>query len=207
MSLPDQQRLVKATSLPVVETHISLVLLDGTFAYKIKKAVDLDFLDFTTLQARQFYCGEELRLNRRLAPSLYLDVVPITGTLDAPVLGGEGPAIEYAVKMRQFNEEGLLSRVLARGELTPARVDEIAAAVAAFHREAARAAPEAPFGRAAGVMGPVRQNFIQMREAIGDAGDRAQLEQLLAWTEAEAATLAPVFEQRNRDGFVRECHG
>jgi len=207
MSLPDQQRLVTATGLPVVETHISFVLLDGTFAYKIKKAVDLDFLDFTTLQARQFNCGEELRLNRRLAPSLYLEVVPITGTLDAPVLGGDGTAIEYAVKMRQFDQEGLLSRVLARGELTPARVDEIAAAVAAFHGETARAAPEAPFGRPAGVMGPVRQNFIQMQEAIGDAGDRAQLEQLLAWTEAEAATLAPVFEQRNRDGFVRECHG
>ena len=87
MSLPDQRRLVTATGLPVVETHISFVLLDGTFAYKIKKAVDLDFLDFTTLQARRFYCGEELRLNRRLAPSLYLDVVPITGTWTRPCSG------------------------------------------------------------------------------------------------------------------------
>jgi len=123
MSLPDQQRLVAATGLTVVETHISFVLLDGTFAYKIKKAVDLDFLDFTTLPARRFFCDEELRLNRRLAPSLYLDVVAITGTPDAPVVGGEGTAIEYAVKMRQFDQDGLLSRVLARGELTPARVD------------------------------------------------------------------------------------
>ncbi len=207
MSLPDQQRLVTATGLTVVETHISFVLLDGTFAYKIKKAVDLDFLDFTTLAARRFYCHEELRLNRRLAPSLYLDVVPITGTLDAPVLGGEGAAIEYAVKMRQFDQDGLLSRVLARGELTPAHVDEIAAAVASFHAGAARAEPDAPFGRPGGVMSPVRQNFVQMPEAIEDAGDRARLEQLRAWTEAEATRLTPVFEERNRGGFVRECHG
>jgi aminoglycoside phosphotransferase family enzyme/predicted kinase len=207
MFLADQRRLVAATGLPVIETHISFVLLDGTFAYKIKKAVDLDFLDFTTLPARRFYCGEELRLNRRLAPSLYLDVVPITGTVDAPVLDGHGTAIEYAVKMRQFDQDGLLSRVLERGELTPARVDEIAEAVASFHGRAARAAPEAPFGRPAGVMRPVRQNFVQMLAAVSQPGDRAQLEQLLAWTEAEAARLTPVFEQRNRDGFVRECHG
>src|SRR3954465_7409506 len=98
MSLDEQRRLVTAAGLTVVETHISYVLLDETFAYKIKKAVNLDFLDFTTLAARRFYCGEELRLNRRLAPSLYLDVVPIAGTVDAPVIGGSGPAIEYAVK-------------------------------------------------------------------------------------------------------------
>ena len=203
----DQRRLVTAIGLPVIETHISYVLLDGTFAYKIKKAVNLDFLDFTTLPARRFYCAEELRLNRRLAPSLYLGVVPITGTEDAPVLDGHGTAIEYAVKMRQFDQDGLLSRVLARGELTPARVDEIAAAVASFHGRAARAAPDAPFGRPAGVMRPVRQNFVQMLAAVGPAGDRAQLEQLFAWTEAEAERLTPVFEQRNREGFVRECHG
>ena len=109
--------------------------------------------------------------------------------------------------MRQFDQDGLLSRVLVRGELTPARVDEIAEAVASFHGRAARAAPEAPFGRPAGVMRPVRQNFVQMLAAISQPGDRAQLEQLLAWTEAEAARLTPAFEQRNRDGFVRECHG
>ena len=137
-TLADQRRLVTAIGLPVVETHISYVLLGGAFAYKIKKAVDLDFLDFTTLDSRRFYCGEELRLNQRLAPTLYLAVVPISGTVEAPVLDGKGPPIEYAVKMRQFDQEGLLSRVLARGELMPERVDEIAAAVAAFHGRTAR---------------------------------------------------------------------
>jgi uncharacterized protein len=206
MSPAEQRRLVTATGLPVVETHISYVLLDGTFAFKIKKAVHLEFLDFTTLAARRFYCGEELRLNQRLAPSLYLDVVPVTGTVDAPVLGGDGPAIEYAVKMRQFDQEGLLSRVIARGELEPGRVDEIAAVVAAFHGAAARAGADAPFGRPAAVISPARQNFIPMLESA-DPADRSRLEELQAWTEAEFARLTPAFERRNRDGFVRECHG
>ena len=206
-TLADQQRLVTAIGLPIVETHISYVLLGGAFAYKIKKAIDLDFLDFTTLDSRRFYCGEELRLNQRLAPSLYLAVVPISGTMDAPVLDGKGPPIEYAVKMRQFDQEGLLSRVLARGELTPERVDEIAAAVAAFHARTARAAPDAPYGRPTSVMRPVRENFIQMRTAVTNAADRACLDRLLTWTEAEATRLAATFDRRNREGFVRECHG
>src|SRR5712691_5876826 len=96
----------------VIETHISYVLLTGQYAYKIKKAVDLPFLDFSTLTARRRYCHEELRLNRPLAPSVYLDVVPITGTVAAPVIGGDGPVLEYAVRMRQFRQDALLSDML-----------------------------------------------------------------------------------------------
>src|ERR1039457_1630787 len=82
-----------------LETHISWVLLTGSYAYKLKKPVNLGFLDFTTLAARRHYCEEELRLNRRLAPELYLDVVPVAGTAQCPLVGGDGPPIEYAVKM------------------------------------------------------------------------------------------------------------
>ena len=110
-SADDQARLVAALArsaassagfapAKVLETHISYVLLTGAHAYKIKKAVDFGFLDFTTLAARRFFCGEELRLNRRLAPALYLAVVPIAGSVDAPVIGGDGPVLEYAVKLR-----------------------------------------------------------------------------------------------------------
>jgi uncharacterized protein len=109
----EQARLVRALTTPtlhgdscadirVIETHISYVLLTGRYAYKIKKAVDLGFLDFTTLAARHFYCDRELELNRRLAPAIYLEVVAITGAIDAPRIGGDGPAVEYAVKMREF---------------------------------------------------------------------------------------------------------
>src|ERR1051326_8439130 len=121
--MDDQRRLVAALKLPLVETHISYVLFGDGVAYKIKKAVRFPFLDFSTLALREFYCREELRLNRRLAPAIYLDVVPITGTPDAPIIGGRGPAVEYAVRMRAFDQDGLLSRVIARDELTVDRVD------------------------------------------------------------------------------------
>ena len=143
------------TEVRVIETHISYVLLTGSFAYRIKKAVDLGFLDFTTLDARRFYCERELELNRRLAPTIYLDVVAITGTADIPRIGGVGPAIEYAVKMREFPQDGLLTRVLARGALTAAHVDTLAATVAAFHTSSPRAPLDSRFG-SAGPTPPMR---------------------------------------------------
>ena len=118
----------------LLETHISWVILTGDYAYKIKKPVDLGFLDFSTLDKRRFYCEEELRLNRRLAPDAYLDVVPITGTLEQPVLGGQGDAIEYAVRMVQFAQDAQLDRVLRRGELEPQQLDTLARLVADFHK-------------------------------------------------------------------------
>ena len=108
----------------VLETHISWVLLTGPYAYKFKKPVDLGFLDFSTLDRRKFYCEEELRLNRRLAPDLYLAVIPITGSPDQPVLNGPGPAIEYTIKMAEFSQTEQLDRVMDRGELTPNHVDQ-----------------------------------------------------------------------------------
>jgi aminoglycoside phosphotransferase family enzyme/predicted kinase len=206
----DQRRLVTALGLPIVETHISYVLLGGEYAYKVKKALNLEFLDFTTLEKRRFYCEEELTLNRRLAPSIYLDVVPITsspGSQDAPALEGQGPPLEYAVKMRQFDQDGLLSRVLARDELTSERVDEMAAEVASFHGRTARAGANLPYGRPEQVIAPARQNFSQMVDVVSDPDDRAILEHLRTWTDAEANRCRQVFEARNRDGYVRECHG
>ncbi len=206
-SLEEQRRLVTALGLPIVETHISYVLLSGIHAYKIKKAVNLEFLDFSTLEARRFYCHEELALNRRLAPSIYLDVVPIAGRLDAPILEGQGTPLEYAVKMREFDQNGLLSRVIARDELTSERVDEIAAEVASFHIATARAGSEVPYGDPEHVLEPARQNFSQMLEVLKDPGDRTTLERLRAWTEDEAVRRLESFRCRKQDGFVRECHG
>jgi len=124
----------------LLETHISWILLTGNYAYKLKKPVSLGFLDFSTLEARRTACEEELRLNRRTAPDLYLEVVPVTGTETEPRLGGTGRAIDYAVKMREFPQDALLDRVAARGGLRLELMDELAAEVAAFHAQVARAA-------------------------------------------------------------------
>ncbi|MBS0398168.1 MAG: aminoglycoside phosphotransferase, partial [Proteobacteria bacterium] len=136
----------------VHETHISWVLLAGTHAFKIKKPVRLGFLDFSTLESRRHCCEEELRINRRLASALYLAVVPITGTPDAPCLGGERTPIEYAVQMRRFADGDLASARLARGALSAAEMGSFAAHLSAFHEFLPPAAKESGFGT------PVRLN-------------------------------------------------
>ncbi|MGE5240277.1 MAG: AAA family ATPase [Bacteroidota bacterium] len=190
----------------VVETHISWVILTGPYAYKIKKPVDLGFLDFSTLAKRRFYCEEELRLNRRLAESLYLGVLPITGPASAPALGGAGEAIEYAVKMIQFPEEARLDRMLARGELGPAHVDSLARELAEFHGRIAVAGYDQAFGTPARVYEPVRENFEQILSRV-DAPDQAQLRRLETWSQLSFDELHQTFADRKHRGFVRECHG
>ncbi len=172
-------------SVEILETHISTVLLTGRHAYKLKKPVDLGFLDFTTLAARRHFCEQELRLNRRLAPSLYLSVVPITGTLDAPVMGGTGEAIDYAVQMREFPQDALLSRVLARGLLAPADIDALAGEVARFHARIDVAPAASPFGSPETIAGYARQNFKTCDGSA--AAPRRALASLSRWTESELA--------------------
>lgn len=120
---PDQLRMIAAlrravaypfpvSQVAVIETHISWVLLAGEHAFKVKKAVGLDFLDYCTLDDRRFFCEEELRLNRRTAPGIYLGVVPITGPADDARIDGPGAIIDYAVYMRRFDEDAVLSKLL-----------------------------------------------------------------------------------------------
>lgn len=206
-----QARLIAALQrgLPqpveVVETHISWVLLAGDRAYKIKKAIDLGFLDFSTLAKRRFCCDEELRLNRRLAPDLYLEVTPITGSIDQPQWSGPGAAIEYAVQMRRFPTSCLLDQVLLRGDLTPPVIDDIARMIAGFHQRIAIAAADGPYGDAGQVHQPVLENFAQIRSRIDQpAPELGALEQ---WSEREFQVLRATFAERKRQGCIRECHG
>jgi aminoglycoside phosphotransferase family enzyme/predicted kinase len=192
----------------VIETHISHVLLTGEFAYKIKKPLNLGFLDFSSLDKRLAACREEVRLNRRLAPAIYLDVVPITGTPDAPRINGSGEAFEYAVKMRQFPPDATLDRLDAQGGMGAQQVESIATTAAHFHlQDCARAGEDSPWGSPEKVWQPVAQNFLQIAPRLQDPADRRQLDALHAWSEAEHARLAPLLAARKRDGFVRECHG
>ena len=195
------------TSVRVIETHISWVYLTGTHAYKVKKAVAFGFLDFTTLESRRRYCEEELRLNRRTAAQIYLDVVPITGSVDRPVVDGEGPALEWAVRMREFPQQALLSEMLGRGELTPAHVDALAITVARFHEGAARVPADRPWGSAADVLDVALANFAELRPRLGQPADREDLARLEDWTRREHAARGADWEARRAGGRVRECHG
>ena len=196
-----------ADRVELIETHISWVFLAGDYAYKIKKPVSLGFLDFSTLEKRRFYCEEELRLNRRTAPGLYLDIVPIADGRDGPRLGGTGTAIEYALRMRRFPQEALADSLARRGELRPAQVDAMAAAVAAFHAAIPAAAQDSDYGSPERVAAPALANFEQLGGLVSDPAERARLAELRAWTVSEAARLRDAFAARKSGGFVRECHG
>ena len=113
------QGLARTLGAEVIETHISWVLLAGELAFKVKKPVRLAFVDYSTLESRRHFCEEELRLNHRLAPTLYLGVARITGSPQAPVLDGEGPAIDYAVRMRRFSQHALFSERIAAQPAAP----------------------------------------------------------------------------------------
>lgn len=193
------------TEVRLLETHISWVLLAGDFAYKIKKPVDFGFLDFSSLAKRQFFCHEELRLNQRFAPGLYLNVIGIGGSSLKPVLDGQ-PAFEYAVRMRRFPEQDVLEHVLERGELTRQHLQALAKRLADFHAALPLAASDSGYGNAEQVAAPARQNFQQLALLL-DASYSARLQNVHAASEAEYQRCKPLFEQRLKSGKVRECHG
>lgn len=190
-----------------LETHISHVFLIGEHAYKIKKSLDLGFLDFSTLEKRRQACEEELRINCRTSPDLYLAVVPITGTRAQPRVEGAGTALEYAVKMLRFAQDDLLDRVFERGALTGKLIDPFAAQLARFHGAVSRAAPGSRHGDARSIIEPAEQNFTQLAPLLDEAADGARLERIRQWTARQHALLAAEFASRQQDGFVRECHG
>lgn len=196
-----------AATVELVETHISWVLLAGDFAYKIKKPLTLPFLDYSTLDRRRAACAAELRLNRRHAAELYLDVVAIAGTPSAPVVGGDGAALEYAVKMRRFDEAMRLDHVCARGELASAHMRLLAQEIADFHRGAAVADAGTRFGEPEAVLAPALENFTELEPLLPLADDRRRLAALAGWTRDEHARCRPALAARKRAGAIRECHG
>ncbi len=200
-----QRRLEISTGRTVrrIETHISWVLLDGEHAWKIKKPVQFGFLNFTSLELRHRACEDELRLNRRLAPTLYLDVVPIHGRPDAPCLGDGGEPIEYALRMRQFASGALLSERLASGCVNGALIDRLAARLAAFHQAAA----VAPAVTAHGSAPQIRAQTAQVLAGLGLQDATGELGKLYAWCDAQGRDLAATFDIRKRQGWVREGHG
>lgn len=194
-------------NLTVLETHISWLILTGPYAYKIKKPLNLGFLDFSTLAKRHYYCQEELRLNRRFAPEIYCAVIPITGTASRPRLGGSGTALEYAVKMVQFPQQARLDYCLQRGELSLEDIGRLAREVAQSHRVIATAPRNSPHGTPATVLQPALENFEQLDKLLREEFDRERMAYLRQWTEAQWQNLQTAFAARKAGGFVRECHG
>ena len=191
----------------ILETHISCILLTGPYAYKFKKPVDLGFLDFSSLDRRRFYCEEEVRLNRRLAPELYREVIPITGSPEAPRIGGPGEAIEYAVMMVEFPQEAQFDRLLEAGRLNEAQLDDLAVQIADFHGRAPPASPTSGFGTPTSVAEVVLDNFSALGTEAEALLGRGALERARRAASGLLKELEPLFLGRRREGRVRECHG
>ena len=192
--------------IEVVETHISYLILTGHYAYKIKKSIGLSFLDFSTLEKRRFYCQEELRLNQRLAPDLYLAVVPITGSYEFPTLGGQGDVIEYAVKMVQFDTTKELDLVLAREGVTTGLISELAEDLADFHLSVDRASMERDYGSPSVIRHRIKDNFVEILPCA-DEGGGGVLADLEMWVDKKLDGHEDLLNSRKQSGFIRECHG
>ncbi len=191
----------------VHETHISIVLLAGEYAYKLKKPVNLGFLDFSSLDKRRFYCEEELRVNGRFAAALYLDVVPVTRENGNVRVAGAGTVVEYAVRMQRFPQEALLGHLAESGELTGSLIRQLAETVAEFHKSVPASAPDDAYGSVDEIRQRALENFPPLREMDPVPRSAASIDALESWTREQARHLEPVFEARRGDGRVRECHG
>ena len=176
----------------LVETHISWVLLTGSYAYKIKKPVNLGFLDFSSLEDRRHFCEEEVRINRRTAADLYLGVVPIGQTPHGPRFGAE-PPVEFAVRMRQFPHEARLDRCLQAGRLGAENTRQLAQSIARFHLTLPPRLDSDPDFEVERAVRPARNNFKHLDpQAFGDEAQQ-RLAVIEAWTLAQASALAPAF--------------
>ena len=187
----------------LIETHISWVLLVGAHAYKIKKPVRFGFLDFSSLAARQRFCESEVRLNQRLVAELYVGVVPIRISADGPAFEGDGPVIEYAVKMHRLAPLAVVSERLAAGGLDATHLTRLAHRMAAFHRDAPAAAPGSPYATPATVQADASHALDALAAMVGEA----RCAGLRLWLKQAAQALIPIWQQRHDGGFVREGHG
>jgi hypothetical protein len=206
-SLALVKALSEANACKIIETHISWVLLTGLYAYKIKKPVNFGFLDFSTLEKRHFCCIEELRLNRRLAADLYLEVVPITGTPGHPQIGGTATTIEYAVKMIQFPSGQLLSDHAGNGQLSADDINQLADIVADFHETIDQTDENSPYGDSANINHWFIENFDHIRPLLIDDAQKQQLQRLQQWGDSEWRKQTGIMQLRKHQGHVRECHG
>ncbi len=211
---PYIQALLQPTAYPhpvvtvqLVQTHISFVLLAGDFVYKFKKPVDFGFLDFSSLKKRKKCCEQELLLNRRLSPEIYLQLVHVSDENGALMLDGAGDVIEYGVKMRRMPEEQMMVRVIERGELTPAHIKELVEVLVPFYEQAERSLEIDGFGTAEAVSVNVLENFEQTEGFIGNGAlSQEQFDEISSYARSKLAEK-DLFQSRIEQGRIRDCHG
>ncbi len=194
-------------SVELIQTHVSWIFLADDTAYKVKKPVDFGFLNFSTIDRRRFYCHEEVRLNSRLCPDIYLGVVEVRETPSGAAFFGDGPVIDYAVKMRRLPAERMLDRLVEHGEVTTADMRAVARVIAAFHHAAATSPAISKYGQRERIMANWQENFAQIATNTQTPLSSHELEVIREWVSSVIEGRAEIFERRIAGGFIRECDG
>jgi aminoglycoside phosphotransferase family enzyme len=202
-ALPDRTERVS-----VVQTHISIVFVADEFVYKVKKPVNFGFLDFSTLEKRQHYCRQEVKLNRRLSKGIYIDTLPVTfDGRKHSLKGSPGKVVEYAVKMRRIPDEKVMKSVFEKGRLSNDHLEKIARVLARFHLNALRSPEIDPFGEPEKFKVNTDENFEQVEKYIGVTIKEKDFTTLRRWTQDFYKTNRDLFLTRISDGRIRDCHG
>jgi aminoglycoside phosphotransferase family enzyme/predicted kinase len=194
-------------SITVLHTHLSVVFLTTRHAYKLKKPVNLGFVDFTTLEKRRFYCEEEVRLNRRLAPKVYQGVLPVTASRNGVRLAGNGEAVDYVVAMERLPDEARLKERVRGGDIHAEAAEKLGRTVAAFHARAESSPRIAAFGRFEAVARNLRDVLDVPATQVGVTVHADVLGRLRPLTEAALERLRPLIDARADRGVPRDCHG
>jgi len=190
-----------------LETHISLLFFTGNHVYKVKKPVDFGFLDFTSLEKRKFFCVQEVNLNRRLSPEIYLGVVKITKDGDQILLDGRGEVFEYAVKMKQIPEELLMDKLLEKKQVTSKMIGAVSEKLVHFYFTAETNESIKSFGRPERVKQDTDENFEQTIRYMGITIPKDVYEEIKNKTNVFFRTGEPILYQRMASDKIRDCHG
>jgi len=193
--------------IELVQTQMSFVFLTDNYVYKVKKPVNLGYLDYTTLEKRQFYCQREVELNRRLCPDAYLGVVSITQDKSDIVIGGQGEVIEYAVKMRRLPQEKMMAALLDRNQVSTEMIAAVAERLAEFHRRAETSDAISQFGGLDTIIQNTGENFTQTEKYICKAISEKKYGQIKDYTDGFIAQNTSLFQKRVKEGRIRDCHG
>jgi aminoglycoside phosphotransferase family enzyme len=197
----------KPQKIELVQTQMSFIFLTGEYVYKIKKPVNLGYLDYTTLEKRHFFCHQELELNRRLCPDVYLGVVPIIEKKGELRIEELGKAIEYAVKMKQLPQDRMMNVLLPRGQVTREMVARVAEKLVSFHQKAETSQKIAAFGKLDVICQNTDENFAQTEKYIGISIPATKYAQIKGYTEDFITSNSALFDKRVRGGKIRDCHG
>ena len=198
---------VHPQEIELMQTQMSFLLLTDDYVYKVKKPVNLGYLDYTSLGKRRFYCQREVELNQRLCSDAYLGVVSVVKSKDGFLIEGEGKAVEYAVKMHRLPQEAMMNVLLAGDRLSPPMLPSVAEKLSEFHRKAETNESISAFGDILTVIQNTKENFTQTEKYIGITIPRGQYDHIKSYTSHFLGANTALFKKRVSDGRIRDCHG